>query len=139
MARILAIDYGTKRIGLAVTDPLKIIASPLQTVHSKDIINYLTDYFKSETVEAVVCGYPTNEEGEATDATRHVNTFIKLFKKNFPNMPLHLHDESFSSQIAMKAMIAAGSKRSQRLKKSGNIDKVSAAIILQEYLQENSL
>ncbi len=139
MSRILAIDYGTKRIGLAVTDPLQIIASPLETVHSKDIIQYLTTYFGKESVEAVVCGYPTNEEGEDTDATRHVSSFINLFKKKFPDMPLHLHDESFSTQQALLSMIAAGSKRKQRMKKAGNVDKVSAAIILQEFLEEHSL
>ncbi len=137
MARILAIDYGTKRVGLAVTDPLKILASPLDTVHSKDLIKYLSNYFEKEEVESVVCGYPTNEEDEATDATRHVNAFINLFKKKFPNMPLNLQDESFSSQLAMQSMIMAGSNRKQRNKKSGNIDKVSAAIILQQYLEEN--
>lgn len=137
MARILAIDYGTKRVGLAVTDPLKMFASPLDTVHSKDLIQYLTNYFLKEEVESVVCGYPTNEEDEATDATRHVIAFINLFKKKFPNMPLNLQDESFSSQMAMQSMIMAGSKRKQRNKKAGNIDKVSAAIILQQYLEEN--
>jgi putative Holliday junction resolvase len=137
MPRVLAIDYGTKRVGLAVTDPLKIIASPMDTVHSKDIIQYLTEYFKKEDVESVVCGYPTNEEGEETDATRHVDAFINLFKKKFPTMPLHLQDESFSSQDALQAMINSGSKKKQRNKKSGNIDKISAAIILQQYLEEN--
>ena len=137
MARIIAIDYGTKRVGLAATDPLKIISSTLDTIHSKDIIQFLTDYFNKEDVEAVVCGYPTNEEGEATDATRHVKAFINLFRKKFPNMPLHLQDESFSSQMAVQSMIAAGSRKKQRMKKSGNIDKVSAAIILQQYLEEN--
>lgn len=137
MARILAIDYGNKRVGLAVTDPLKIIASPLDTVHSKDIVAYLNSYFSKEEVEAVVVGYPTNEEDEATDATRQVQAFINLFRKKFPNMPLHLQDESFSSQMALQSMISAGSNRKQRNKKSGNIDKVSAAIILQQYLEEN--
>ncbi len=137
MARIFAIDYGNKRVGLAVTDPMKIIASPLETVHSKDVINFLFKYFEKEEVEAVVIGYPTNEEDEATDATRQVQAFINLFRKKFPNMPLHLQDESFSSQIAMQSMIMAGSNRKQRNKKAGNIDKVSAAIILQQYLEEN--
>lgn len=137
MPRVLAIDYGTKRVGLAVTDPLKIIASPLEMIHSKDLIQYLTDYFTKEEVEAVVCGYPTNEDGEATDATRHVDAFINLFRKKFPTMPLHLQDESFSSQEAMQAMIHSGSNRKQRNKKSGNIDKISAAIILQQFLEEN--
>ncbi|MFQ3214945.1 MAG: putative Holliday junction resolvase [Marivirga sp.] len=136
MARILSIDYGTKRVGLAVTDPLQIIASPLDTVHSKDLITFLQTYFNKEEVESVVCGYPTNEEGEETDATRHVNAFINLFRKKFPNMTLHLQDESFSTQIALQSMIAAGSRKKQRLKKSGNIDKVSAAVILQQYLEE---
>lgn len=136
MPRILAIDYGTKRVGLAVTDPLQIIASPMDTVHSKDVIKYLSDYFANEEVEAVVCGYPTSESGEATDATPHVDAFINLFRKKFPSMPLHLQDESFSSQEAMQAMIRFGSNRKQRNKKSGNIDKVSAAIILQQFLED---
>ena len=137
MPRILSIDYGTKRVGLAVTDPMQIIASPLETVHSKDLVNYLANYFQKEEVDSVVCGYPTNKEGEATDATKHVEAFINLFKKKFPLMPLHLQDESFSTQQALQAMIASGSRKKQRNKKAGNIDKVSAAIILQQYLEEN--
>jgi putative Holliday junction resolvase len=139
MGRIMAIDYGTKRVGLAATDPLQIIASPLDTVHSKDIISFLQDYFGKEEVEEVIIGYPLNDDGSETDATRHVTAFVNLFRKKFPEMPLSLQDESFSSRDAIAAMVASGTKRKDRNKKTGNIDKVSAAIILQQYLEEKSV
>lgn len=138
MGRILAIDYGTKRVGLAVTDPLQIIASPLDTVHSKDVIKYLKDYDANEGIEELVLGMPKKLDGTDTNATRHVQQFHKHLKKQFPEKPVYLHDERFTSKIALDAMIASGSKKKDRREK-GNIDKVSAAVILQSYLESKSL
>ncbi len=137
MARIIGIDYGTKRVGLAVTDPLQIIASPLETVHSKDIIEYLKEYFKNEEVEAIVLGMPKNLKNKATHATQHVVQFKYKLAKAFPDMPLHLMDERFTSSLALDAMIAGGSTKKQRQEK-GAIDKVSAAIILKDFMEKRA-
>lgn len=134
MGRILAIDYGSKRVGLAVTDPLQIISSPLETVHSKDVIQFLKQYDKDEGVEAFVLGMPKKLDNTDTNATPLVRQFQKLLKKNFPEKAVYLHDERFTSKMALDAMIAGGSKKKDRREK-GNIDKVSAAIILQSFLE----
>ena len=133
MARILAIDYGTKRVGLAVTDPLKIIATALDTVHSKDVILYLQNYCQREVVEAFVVGMPSKLDGSDTNNTSHVKGFLKLLKKHFPDTPIHPHDERFTSSLALQAMIASGTSKKDRREK-GNIDKVSAVIILQSFM-----
>ena len=138
MGRILAIDYGTKRVGLAVTDPLQIIASPLDTVHSKGVIEFLKKYNESEGIEAIVLGMPKKLDGTATNATPHVEQFHRLLQKHFPEKPVYLHDERFTSKIALEAMIAGGAKKKDRREK-GNIDKVSAAVILQSYLESKGL
>ncbi len=135
MGRVIGIDYGSKRVGLAVTDPLKIIASPLDTVHSKDVIEFLKNYMKTEDVEEIVVGMPKNLNNEDTNATPLVKAFINLLKKNFQNLKIILQDERFTSKMALDAMIAAGSSKKQRREK-GNIDKVSASIILQSYLEQ---
>ena len=134
MPRILAIDYGTKRVGLAVTDPLKIIASALDTIHSKDIINFLKEYLEKEEVEAFVVGMPVNLDGEETNNTPHVKGFVKILKKTFPDISVHLHDERFTSKLALQAMIAGGYSKKDRREK-GNIDKISATIILQSFME----
>ncbi|KYG79554.1 putative Holliday junction resolvase [Roseivirga ehrenbergii] len=134
MGRILAIDYGRKRVGLAVTDPLQIIASPLETVHSKDVIQYLKDYDKAENLEAIVLGMPMNLNNQPTDATLGVQQFENLLKKHFPEKPVYLQDERFTSKMAMDAMIAGGMKKKDRREK-GNVDKISATIILQSFLE----
>ena len=134
MGRILAIDYGSKRVGLAVTDPLQIIASPLDTVHSKDVIAFLKNYDQQEGIEAFVLGMPKRLDNKDTNATPLVRQFQNLLKKNFPEKAVYLHDERFTSKMALDAMIAGGSKKKDR-KEKGNIDKVSAAIILQSYLE----
>ena len=134
MGRILAIDYGTKRVGLAVTDPLQIISSPLDTIHSKDVIAFLKEYDQTEGIEAFVLGMPKKLDNTDTNATPLVRQFQKLLKKNFPEKAVYLHDERFTSKMALDAMIAGGSKKKDR-KEKGNIDKVSAAIILQSYLE----
>lgn len=134
MGRLLAIDYGIKRTGIAVTDPLKIIASPLETVATKDLYNFLKTYFSKEDVEAVVIGVPVDLQNRETDATKAVRTFIKKFKKNHPDMPLHEIDERYTSKMAFDAMIAGGMKQKDRREK-GNIDKISASIILQSFME----
>ena len=134
MGRILAIDYGSKRVGLAVTDPLQIIASPLDTVHSKDVIAFLKQYDQAEGIEAFVLGMPKKLDNTATNATPLVRQFERLLRKNFPEKAVYLHDERFTSKMALDAMISGGSKKKDRRQK-GNIDKVSAAIILQSYLE----
>ena len=137
MGRVLAIDYGTKRVGLAVTDPLRIIASPLETVHSKDVINFLKDYFQKEPTDVIVVGLPKNLDNQQTDATPHVRAFVKHLSRVFEEKEIVLHDERFTSKMALDAMIQSGSKKKDRRQK-GNIDKVSAAIILQSYLSSIS-
>ena len=136
MGRILAIDYGAKRTGLAVTDMLGIIASPLDVVHSHELEDYLTKYFQKEEVDKVVIGEPKKLDGSDTNATSLVRAFVNRFKKVFPNKELILHDERFTSKMALDAMIQSGSKKKDRREK-GNIDKVSATIILQSYLESN--
>jgi putative Holliday junction resolvase len=138
MARIIAIDYGSKRVGLAVTDNLKIIATALETVHSKDVLDFLEKYLQKEEVEAFVVGMPKNLDGEDTHNTQLVEVFVKSLKKKFPTIPVHLIDERFTSKIALDAMISGGSKKKDRNNKSGNIDKVSAVILLQDFMSRNS-
>ncbi len=134
MGRILAIDYGAKRTGLAVTDPLAMIASPMETVRSHDLFDFLKTYFDQEQVTEVVMGMPKNTDGTPTNATPLVEAAVNRFRKLFPDKNLFLHDERFTSKMAMDAMIAGGMKKKDRQNK-GNIDKVSAAIILQSYLE----
>lgn len=138
MGRIVGIDYGTKRVGLAVTDPLKIIASPLDTIHSKDVLNFLKKYDSAEGIEVFAVGMPKNTDNQPTNATPHVKIFVKHLKKAFPNTPIHLIDERFTSKMALDAMIAGGTKKKDRREK-GNIDKISAAIILQSYMDSHSI
>ncbi len=134
MGRILAIDYGSKRVGLAVTDPLQIIASALDTIHPKDVVDFLKNYMKTEEVDTIVVGMPKTLSNENTNATPLVEAFINLLRKNFQGKEIVLHDERFTSKMALDAMIAGGATKKQRREK-GNIDKVSATIILQSYLE----
>ncbi|MBA4850309.1 Holliday junction resolvase RuvX [Emticicia sp. BO119] len=133
MPRILAIDYGAKRTGLAVSDPLKIIASALETVPSETLIAYLKKYIQSEEVEAFVVGMPKNLDGSDTHGTSYVNQLIEELKINFPATPVHLVDERFTSKMAVQTMITGGMKKKDRQVK-GNIDKISAVIILQSFM-----
>ncbi len=133
MDRIIGIDYGRKRVGVAVSDPLGIFASALETVPSAKIVEYLKNYTSKEKVERFVVGYPMNLNNKPSEAAKDVDVFLKWLKKHFPDIPVTLEDERFTSQIAMKAMIAGGVKKSDRREK-GSVDKVSAAIILQTYL-----
>jgi putative Holliday junction resolvase len=134
MARILAIDYGTKRVGLAVTDPLKIIASTLDTVHAKDVIVYLKNYMAKEEVERFVVGLPKRLDGSDSQSAVHVGNFVNLLRKNFPNTPIERVDERFTSTIATRSLLEMGLKKKDRANK-GNVDQVSAVLILQTYMQ----
>lgn len=133
MARILCIDYGGKRTGLAVTDPLKIIATALTTVATKDLVAYLKNYFQQEQVELILIGMPKNWDDSDTHATPLVHQAIKKLKKEFPAIPVKEVDERYTSRLASQAMIAMGMKKKQRQVK-GNVDQIAAAIMLQEYL-----
>ncbi|MFI5185526.1 MAG: Holliday junction resolvase RuvX [Chitinophagales bacterium] len=133
MPRIIAIDYGLKRTGLAVTDPLKIIATGLTTVESKQLIPFLKNYFNKEEVELIIIGEPKNLNDTATHATPFVEKTIKELQKNFPSVPIQKVDERFTSKMASKAMIEMGLKKKQRQNKA-LIDEIAATIMLQEYL-----
>lgn len=134
MGRILAIDLGTKRTGIAVTDTLKMLANPLQTVETAKLVDFLHDYFEKEEVETIVLGYPKHLDGNPNEMTPRVISLKDRLKKLFPDKELVLIDERFTSKMAMQSMIAMGSKKKDRKEKAGNLDKVSAAIILQSYL-----
>lgn len=133
MGRVLAIDYGTKRTGIAVTDVLRIIATPLETVATKELINFLKAYLQKETVDEFVVGMPKTLKNEDSAIAPLVRKFIEELKKTFPDKPVHLADERFTSSIAMRAMIDGGMKKKDRQEK-GNVDKISATIILQSFL-----
>ncbi|MBQ7222703.1 MAG: Holliday junction resolvase RuvX [Bacteroidales bacterium] len=133
MDRIVGIDYGRKRTGLAVSDPLRIFASALETVQTTKIIEYLKNYASRETIILFVVGYPINMDNTPSQAAADVDIFLKQLKKHFPQIPVVLEDERFTSVLAHKAMIDGGMKKSDRRDKM-NVDKISAAIILQTYL-----
>ena len=133
MGRILGIDYGTRRTGVAVTDPLQIFASPLETVMTGEIWNFLDTYLQKEDVEAFVIGYPVTLNNKPSDSVIHVGPFIKKLKKLYPGKELHLVDERFTSQMALSAMIAGGVGKNSRRDKS-MVDRISASIILQSFL-----
>lgn len=134
MGRILAIDYGQKRVGLAVTDPLKLIANGLETISSAELFTFLKKYFNDEEVEKVIIGYPLQMNNKPSQSIRFINDFIKKFIKQFPEMPIEQVDERFTSKMAFQAMIDGGLSKKRRADKS-LIDKVSATIILQSYLE----
>lgn len=134
MARILAIDYGSKRVGLAVTDPLQIIATGLTTVHSKDLIAYLESYLKKENVECIVVGEPKTLQNEASDSARYIEPFVTHLARKFPNIRIARYDERFTSTLAHQAMLMGGLKKKDRANKD-TVDMVSATIILQDYLR----
>lgn len=133
MPRIIAIDYGLKRTGLAVTDPLHIIATGLATVESSGLISFLKDYFSKEPVELIIIGEPKNMDDSDTHATPLVEKCIKDLQKNFPGIPVKKVDERFTSKMASRAMIDMGMKKKQRRNKA-LVDEIAATILLQEYL-----
>ncbi|MGD2034972.1 MAG: Holliday junction resolvase RuvX [Bacteroidales bacterium] len=134
MGRIISIDYGQKRVGIAVTDETQLIANGLDTVRAADVIGYLKDYFSREKVELVVVGYPKQMNNTASESVRYVNAFIAEFEKEFPDMEYYLMDERFTSKMAFQAMIDGGLKKQKRQDKA-LIDKISATILLQSYLE----
>jgi putative holliday junction resolvase len=134
VGRIFSIDYGGKRTGLAVTDPLQIIATGLTTVETSKLIPFLKDYFSKEQVELIIIGMPSNWDDSDTHATPLVKKFILELKKHFPAIPVKEVDERFTSKLATQAMVQMGMKKKQRREK-GMIDQVAATIMLQEYLQ----
>lgn len=133
MDRIVGIDYGRKRVGVAVSDPLGIFASALETVHSAKIIDYLKNYARNERIVLFVVGYPMNMDNRPSEAAADVDVFLKLLAKHFPDIPVVKEDERFTSVLAHRAMIDGGVKKSARSEK-GAADRISAAIILQSYM-----
>jgi putative Holliday junction resolvase len=137
MGRILAIDYGKKRIGLAVTDPLQIFASPLNTVSPDNFDSFIAGYLRTEEVNDFVIGYPVQMNNQPSESVRYINPFIKKLKKTFPEIHIHLVDERFTSQMALRTIIDGGVKKKDRQDKS-LVDKISASIILQSFLDNRS-
>lgn len=134
MASILAIDYGKVRTGLAITDPLQIIASPLETVPTKNLFTYLEQLFFAEKVEKIVVGLPMREHGVPGEIEKDIQIFIKKFKNKYPDIPIYREDESYTSQKAAEALFLGGMKKKKRQIK-GMLDKVSASIILQSFME----
>jgi putative holliday junction resolvase len=135
MGRIIAIDYGTKRIGLAVTDPMQMFASPLVTVSPAEFDGFIDEYLKKEEVDEFVIGYPLQMNNQPSEVVRYINPFIKKLKKRYPEKNILLADERFTSQMAFQAMLNGGVKKKDRHDKS-MIDKISASIILQSFLDK---
>lgn len=132
--RILCIDYGAKRTGIAVTDPLKIIASALTTVATNELFSFLKKYLAQEPVELILIGAPVSLDDSATHATPLVQAAIRRLQKEFPQIPVQTVDERYTSKLASRAMIEMGMKKKDRRQK-GNIDQIAATLMLQEYLQ----
>ena len=135
--RILAFDYGTKRIGVAVTDPLQIIATGLDTIHPKDIVEFLKRFLLNEPVELFVVGEPKQMDGTPSQSAQHVKGFITTLKKTFPNIPVETIDERFTSKMAAATIAQSGFKKSDRQNKE-RVDTISATLILQSYLEKKN-
>lgn len=134
----MAFDFGTKRLGIAVTDPLKIFATALTTIHPKDIVSFLQTYLQTEQVELFVVGEPKQMDGTASQSAQQVKGFASLLKKNFPTIPIAMMDERFTSKMASATIAQSGLKKSDRQNKA-LVDTVAATIILQSYLEKISL
>ena len=139
MGRIIAIDYGKKRKGLAVTDPLSIIANGLATIPTSDIFDYLTQYVAKESVDQLVIGKPIQPNGQPSENLARVENFVNRWRKLHPEMPIDYYDERFTSVIAHQAMIAGGVKKKTRREDKGLVDEISATIILQDYMRSKGL
>ena len=137
MGRILAIDYGLKRCGLAVTDPLKLIAHALETVPTANLDAYLADYLRREEVDTVVVGLPLQMDATPSESTRYIEPFVKRFRKQYPQIPVERVDERFTSKMAFQTMLDAGLKKKKRRDK-GLVDALSATLILQTYMQKRA-
>ncbi len=135
MGRIIGIDYGTKRVGIAVTDAMQMIATSLATVHAKDVFDFLDNYLKNHEVECFVLGYPKDLMNRTTDATKHMEIFCKKLKERYKTQKIELVDERFTSKIAMQSLIESGVKKQKRRNKE-LLDAVSAVLILQTYLNK---
>ena len=135
MGRILEIDFGRTRTVLAVPNVLRITATPLLTIETKDLIQWLTDYFAHEPVDEVVIGYPTQMNGDDSESMNYIRPFMGQFKKQFPDKPITMYDERFTSVLAHQAMIAGGMKKKDRQNKAV-VDKIAACIILEGYLEK---
>jgi len=138
MTRLLALDYGTKRVGIAVTDELQLIASGLCTVRTHDCMDFLIEYLSKESVSTVVMGMPKDLRNQNTDATPYVKGFAKQIRKQFPEMKVELIDERFTSKIAFQSMIDGGLKKKVRQDKA-LVDEVSATLILQSYMEQQKI
>ena len=138
MTRLLALDYGTKRVGIAVTDELQLIASGLCTIRTHDCMDFLIEYLSKESVSTIVMGMPKNLRNQNTDATPDVKGFAKQIRKQFPEMKVELIDERFTSKIAFQSMIDSGLKKKARQDKA-LVDEVSATLILQSYLEQQKI
>ncbi len=135
MGRILSVDYGKKRTGIAVTDPLKIIANGLVTVPTSELFDFLNDYVHKESVERIVIGCPLQLNGEPSENLARVEQFYNRWRKALPDIPIEYYDERFTSTIAHQAIIAGGVKRKTRREDKGLVDEISATIILQDYMR----
>ncbi len=133
MGRILALDYGTKRVGIAVTDPLHIIATAVDTIHTNDVISFITNYLKKEPVELIVVGLPIQMNGQPSESEIHIKPFLKKLMQQLPNIPVVRYDERFTTKMAISTMIEGGYKKKQRQDKK-HLDSMSATLILQSYL-----
>ncbi|APQ18275.1 Holliday junction resolvase RuvX [Maribacter hydrothermalis] len=134
MGKILAIDYGVKRIGLAVTDDMKMIAFGLTTVSTTEVFAFLSDYITKEKVELIVVGEPKQMDNTASESEMYIKPFLKKLEEQFPTVPIKRHDERFTSKMAFKTMLDSGLKKKQR-KNKALIDEISATIILQDFLK----
>lgn len=134
MGRIVCLDYGLKRTGIAVSDPLQIIATALTTVETKNLMDFLKEYTGKEAVEKIVIGYPLNLDGSDTHITKDVERFIKKLEKQFPSVTVFKEDERMTSKMAVRAMVEGGVKKKKRRDKK-MLDKISAVLILQSYLE----
>lgn len=134
MGRIMGIDYGRKRTGVAVTDPLKIVAGNLATVPTHTLLQFIQDYLSREAIERIVIGLPTQLNGEPSESMKYITPFVNRLRKALPEVPIVMYDERFTSTIAHQAMIDGGMKKSDRRDKA-RVDAIAATIILNDYLQ----
>lgn len=139
MVRILSVDYGKKRTGLAVTDPLQIIANGLVTVATSELFDFLKDYVQRENVECIVVGRPTQLNGQPSENLSRVEQFVNRWRKAMPLIPVEYYDERFTSALAQQAILAGGVKKKTRREDKGLVDEVSATIILQDYMKSKGL
>jgi len=133
MGRIMSIDYGQKRVGIAVTDPMRIIATGLTTVHAKDIFTFLDQYLNKEKVDVIVVGHAKQLNNSASESMRYIKPFFKKLQERYPYIQCTFYDERFTSKIALQTMIDGGTKKSDRQNKE-TLDMISATILLQDYM-----